>query len=94
MLKVSELKMKDIINIVDGKRLGYIKDIELNLQGGRIKSLILPGTSKFMGIFGRCEDLAITWDQIKKVGADVILVEVHGFTDLKHQDPLDPREDN
>lgn len=90
MLKVSELKMKDIINVVDGKRLGFIKDIELNLHVGRIQSLILPGTSKFMGIFGRCDDLSINWDQIKKVGADVILVEIHSFTDLKHQDP---RED-
>jgi len=89
MLKVSELRMKDIINIVDGKRLGYIKDIELNLQGGRIKSIILPGTSKFMGIFGRCDDLTVNWDQIKKVGVDVILVEVHSFTDLKHQEPKD-----
>jgi len=87
MLKVSELRMKDIVNIVDGKRLGFIKDIELNLHGGKIKSLILPGTSKFMGIFGRCDDLTITWDQIKKVGIDVILVEVHSFTDLKNQEP-------
>lgn len=87
MLRVSELRMKDIINIVDGKRLGFIKDIELNLQGGKIKSLILPGTSKFMGIFGRSDDLTVSWDQIKKVGIDVILVEVHSFTDLKHQEP-------
>ncbi|HHT63522.1 MAG: YlmC/YmxH family sporulation protein [Bacillota bacterium] len=94
MLKVSDLRMKDIINITDGKRLGFIKDIELNLQGGRIKSLILPGTSKFMGIFGRCDDIIISWDQIKKVGIDVILVEVHSFTDLKHQDPWDEDLEN
>ncbi|MGI6686008.1 MAG: YlmC/YmxH family sporulation protein [Bacillota bacterium] len=93
MLKVSEIRMKDIINIVDGKRLGFIKDIELNLQGGKIKSLILPGTSKFMGIFGRNDDLAITWDQIKKVGVDVILVEVHSFTDLKHKESREDFEE-
>ncbi|ATW28503.1 YlmC/YmxH family sporulation protein [Candidatus Formimonas warabiya] len=85
-MKVSELRMKDIINIVDGKRLGFIKDIELNLQRGKIQSLILPGTSRFLGIFGRYDDVAISWDQIKKIGADVILVEVHGFTELKHQE--------
>jgi YlmC/YmxH family sporulation protein len=87
MIKVSELKMKDIINVVDGKRLGFIKDIELNLAGGRIHSLILPGSTKFMGIFGRCDDVAINWNQIKKVGTDVILVEVQSFTELRNQEP-------
>ncbi|MCR6544507.1 YlmC/YmxH family sporulation protein [Dehalobacterium formicoaceticum] len=87
MIKVSDLKVKDIINIVDGKRLGYIKDIELNLAAGRIHSLILPGTTKFMGIFGRCDDVAIAWNQIKKVGADVILVEVQSFSELRNQEP-------
>lgn len=89
MLKISDLKVKDIINIVDGKRLGYIKDIELNLPEGKIKSLILPGSSKFMGIFGRYDDTAITWEQIKKIGADVILVEVQGFTELKRNENQD-----
>ena len=85
MLKVSDLKMKDIINVVDGKRLGYIKDIELNLQSGKIKSLLLPGiNNKFMGLFGLGDDLAISWEQIMKVGLDVILVEVPGFTEVKH----------
>lgn len=85
MFKVSELKIKDIINVADGKRLGFIKDIELNLQGGRVESLILQGsTSKFLGFFGRGEDLVIPWEQIKKVGLDVILVEVPGFTEVKH----------
>lgn len=84
MLKVSELRMKDIVNIVDGKRLGYIKDIEINLQGGKVKSLILPGTTnRIFGLFGRGEDINISWEQIKKVGIDVILVEVHGFTDVR-----------
>lgn len=85
MLKVTELRMKDIINIIDGKRLGIIKDIELDLLEGKIKSLIIPSNSRFMGIFSKSDDLAISWGQIKKVGIDVILVEVPSFTDLKHQ---------
>jgi YlmC/YmxH family sporulation protein len=84
MLKVSELRVKDIINIVDGKRFGFVKDIELDLPGGKVKSLVLPGSGRFLGFFGKKEDIVISWDQIKKVGIDVILVEINGFTDVKH----------
>ncbi|NLC37942.1 MAG: YlmC/YmxH family sporulation protein, partial [Clostridia bacterium] len=38
MLKVSDLRMRDVINIVDGRRLGAIKDIDLDLEEGRIRS--------------------------------------------------------
>lgn len=85
VLRVSDLRMKDIVNIVDGKRLGMLKDIELNLQDGKIKSIILPGNGKVLGIFGRGDDVVISWEQIKKIGVDVILVEAHGFTDIKHE---------
>lgn len=79
MIKVSELRMRDVVNILDGRRLGVIKDIELDLEKGQVEALILPGSGKFMGIFGKNEDLVIPWEKIKKLGMDVILVELPGF---------------
>lgn len=87
MLKVSDLRMRDVVNIVDGKRLGIIKDIDMDLEEGKIKAIILPsiaGGGRMMGLFSRQEDLVIPWDRIKKIGVDVILVELNGFTDPKH----------
>lgn len=81
MIKVSDLRMRDVVNILDGRRLGVIKDIELDLEKGQVKAIILPGTGKFMGLFGKNEDLVIPWDKIKKLGMDVILVELPGFTE-------------
>lgn len=78
--------MREVINIVDGRRLGEIKDIELDLERGRIKSIILPGTGSFFRFFGRNEDIVVPWDRIKKLGIDVILVELPNFTDPKHED--------
>lgn len=46
MIKISELRLHDVINITDGKRLGMIKDIDIDVETGRIKAFILPGATK------------------------------------------------
>ncbi|GFN24064.1 hypothetical protein TAMC210_23820 [Thermanaeromonas sp. C210] len=52
MVRVSELRLRDVINVVDGRRLGLIKDVEIDVEEGRIKALILPGqTGKFLFFF-------------------------------------------
>ncbi len=38
-LKISDFQTKDVINIVDGKKLGQISDLELDLRNGRIERL-------------------------------------------------------
>ncbi|QEK11962.1 YlmC/YmxH family sporulation protein [Crassaminicella thermophila] len=76
MISTSDLREKEIINIIDGRRLGFISDIEVNLEKGRIEALIVPGPGKILGIFGKDNDYVITWREIKKIGVDVILVEL------------------
>lgn len=83
MLKVSDLRMRDVVNIIDGRRLGVIKDIDLDIDEGRIKAIILPGAGKFMGFLSKNDDIVIPWEQIRKLGVDVILVEVPGYGDPK-----------
>lgn len=81
MLKTSDLKLKEVINIIDGKRLGTITDIEIDIETGRLTAIVVPGIGKFLGIFGRSEDVIIPWEKINKIGTDVILVESLAFTD-------------
>lgn len=81
MVKISELRMREVINVVNGRRLGIIKDIELDLNEGRIKSIVLPGTSKVLGFFGRSDDIVVPWDKINKIGVDVILVNLTEYKD-------------
>ncbi|MEG6616445.1 YlmC/YmxH family sporulation protein [Peptococcaceae bacterium 1198_IL3148] len=81
MVKISELRTREIINVVDGRRLGVIKDIDINMEDGKISALILPGTGRFMGLWGKDDEFVVPWEKIVKVGMDVILVEVNVMSD-------------
>ncbi|WP_313639302.1 YlmC/YmxH family sporulation protein [Paenibacillus sp. FSL K6-0276] len=75
-MKISDFQTKDVINIVDGKRLGQISDLELDLRRGVIDAIVIPGYTRFMGLFGGGTDLIIPWRNIVKIGSDVVLVKI------------------
>lgn len=77
MLTFCELKSREVINICDGARLGRICDMELDECTGQLLSLIIPGNSKLFGLIRSDEELVIPYSAIKKLGDDVILVEVN-----------------
>jgi len=66
VVSTTDLAQKEVINVVDGRRLGFISDIEINLEEGRVEALILPGQGKFLGIFGRESEKVIPWSHVKK----------------------------
>ncbi len=68
-------KQKEVINLIDGKRLGYVQDVEANFETGEITAIIVPGTTKMFSI-GNKNDIIIPWNKIKRIGDDIILVEV------------------
>lgn len=72
----SELRCREVINISDGRRLGYVSDLELDVDCGRILSLIIPYPGRFFGLFGSCGTYVIPWPCIRKIGDDLILVDV------------------
>ncbi|MCI8842506.1 MAG: YlmC/YmxH family sporulation protein [Oscillospiraceae bacterium] len=74
--RFSELRCKEVINICDGARLGYVDDLVLELPQGQVIALIVPGPSCFFGLFGRECDYYIPWPCIKRMGDDIILVDV------------------
>lgn len=75
-MKISDFQSKDVINIVDGKKLGQISDLELDLRQGRIDAIVVPSPGKFFGFFGSGTDVVIPWRNIIKIGMDVVLVKL------------------
>jgi YlmC/YmxH family sporulation protein len=88
-MKISDFQTKDVINIVDGKKIGQISDLELDLRNGRIESIVVPNQSRFFGLFGGSTEVVIPWRNIVKIGMDVVLVKLE---DMKTYRPSDVEE--
>ncbi len=73
--RFTDLRCKEVININDGCRLGYVGDAELRLPEGEITAIIVPGPARFFGLFGRGEEYCIPWNCIKRIGDDIILID-------------------
>ena len=76
--RIAELRYKEVISVEDGARYGYVGDMEVDLETGQVKALIVPGRRRFFGLFGREEDKVIPWNAVKRFGEDIILVEQAG----------------
>jgi len=77
LVRASELRLLDVVNVVDGRKLGYVYDVDVDADTGRIRALLVPGEGRrFFALFGRRPDVAIPWKRVRKIGVDVILVHM------------------
>jgi YlmC/YmxH family sporulation protein len=73
--RVYDLRQKEIVNMNDGARYGFVSDLEIDAEEGKVLALIVPGPGRVFGVFGRDQEYRIPWDKINKIGDDIILVE-------------------
>ena len=71
-----DLRCKEVVNIVDGRRLGHILDVVISLPNAYVLGIVVPGEQSFWNILKPCEPLFIPWQQVTKIGEDTILVEI------------------
>ena len=77
MARMYDLRQKEVINLNDGVRYGFVSDLELNTVEGTIIAIIVPGPGRVLGVFGRDQEYRIPWAKIMKIGEDIILVDCH-----------------
>jgi len=74
-VRLSDLQNKTIINLNDGKNIGNIIDLELN-EDGTNKGLIVEKHKFLISSLSNKKEILIKWEEIKKIGEDVILVSI------------------
>ena len=73
--RVGDLRCKEVINVIDGSRYGYVGDAEIDLETGQIRALIVPGRLRLLGLLGREAERVFPWSAVRRFGEDIILVE-------------------
>ena len=73
--RLTDFRKREVINITDGSRLGFVRDVEID-KDGRIKAIIIPGPAGILGLFNRNNDFVIPYENIKTIGEDLILIEM------------------
>lgn len=77
-MRLSELIGKEIVNIVNGARLGVIgeSDLTIDLSNGQIQSIILPRRNNLLNLWVDKQQMVIPWELVRKIGEEVIIVEI------------------
>ena len=81
-MKLTELQRKDIIDINSGVKIGNIIDVNIN-DSGFITSLVVDRTGFNFGIFSSRGEMEILFDEIIKIGEDVVLVKQKNNINVK-----------
>lgn len=76
-MRISELKQKEVVNICDCRRLGYVGDVDFDMDTGCLLAIIVPGPGCFCGFLARDKEYVIPYCDIRQVGPDIILVCVN-----------------
>lgn len=72
--RITDMHDKEVINVCDGQRLGFVDDVEVDTCTAQIVSIVISGRRKLCGLMGREPDTVIYWKDIEVIGEETILV--------------------
>ena len=73
--RMRDLRCKEVINISDGCRLGFVSDVDIRVPEGQVIAIVVNCPCRFFGLFGRGEEFYIPWECIQRIGDDIILID-------------------
>ena len=73
--RITKLRDKEIIDVRNGSRYGYVGDLEIDLESGKVNALVVPGRLRLFGLLGRERERVFPWESVRRIGEDIILVE-------------------
>ncbi len=75
-MRLSDLQNKTLVNVNNGKNIGNIVDVNIDFENGNILSFIIESKSTGFSFFSKENDILVKWTDIRKIGEDVIIVDV------------------
>ena len=75
-MRICVLRNKEVINICTGRRLGCVVDVDINVCCGEVEAIVIHGPGKICGFLGTDCEYVIPLSCIRKIGPDIIIVEI------------------
>ena len=75
LIRIGELRSRDVISIRDGARIGVTGDVEIDGESAKLTALVVYGRPRLFGLLGHEEDTVIPWSCVTMVGEDAVLVD-------------------
>ncbi len=77
MISTQDLRNKEVINIHNGKSLGFVDDITVDLEKGTVEGLVIPQShTGLFSLFSKGGEIFVPWSAVRRVGEEVLLVEL------------------
>ena len=86
--KLCDLQRKELVNVKDGAKIGYVDDAIVDIDTAAVKFLVVHGRLRLFGLLGRQPDIIIPWADIQIIGEDAILVRFC----RPHREPKPPKK--
>ncbi len=75
IVRIGEMRNRDVISIRDGARIGFLGDIEFDAEKAQLIAVVVYGRARFFGLLGHEDDCVIPWQQVRTMGEDAVLVD-------------------
>ena len=72
--RMFDMGYKEVINLENGMRMGYISDAEIDIETGHVIGFVIEGRRRLFGLLGKEPDVSIKWEEIEKIGEDIVLI--------------------
>lgn len=76
-MRLFDCRDKEVVNICDCRKLGFVSDVEFCPQTGVIQALIIPGPPRLFSCCGKNHEVVIPFCCVKQFGEEIILVEIN-----------------
>ena len=73
--RIQDLRRKEVINICDGCRLGYVADVDIRIPEGQVVAIVVYGPCRFSDSSAEEREYYIPWECIQRIGDDIILID-------------------
>lgn len=75
MLKNFDLRQKKVIDVDTAEAVGFIRDMDIDFDTGKIRSVTIPQKGIFGWLF-REKNVTVPWESVVSIGSEYVIIKM------------------